>query len=281
MMNKREKENVQKQLASYVAKAGSQAKASHQLGVGTATVNALLKGNWENISDEMWRRVDAKTALNREWQVVATGAFEEISGVLERCQADSSVTWVVGEAGSGKTTTAKHYTKKSPNTFYILCSEDMHKRDFLSAISRAVGYTLPRQNLRESLLDCVERLISLERPLLIFDEADKLSEGVFHYFIQLYNLLEERCGITFLSTSYIEKRMERGLLYNKKGYAEMNSRIGRRFYKLDPTTGVDVYGICQANGVSDQRAIDRIVQDSEQYAFDLRRVKKLVQTNRS
>lgn len=279
-MKEREKVTIQRQLEQYVAKVGSQAKASKQLGISGATVNAILNGKWESISEEMLRKVEAKTSTTRAWQIVETKAFQEITEVLERCQLDSSVTWVVGEAGCGKTTTARHYSGNNSNAIYVLCSEDMHRRDFLHTIGKALGFNLPKQNLRESLLDCVDKLLGLDRPLLIFDEADKLSDSVFHYFIQLYNLLEDRCGMTFLSTGYIEKRMQRGLALERRGYAEMHSRLGRRFYALDPTNSVDVYGICHANGVVDQNTIDSIIKDSEQYSFDLRRVKKLVQTNR-
>lgn len=279
-MEEKDKRRIQQQLATYVKTSGSQAKASKRLGIGGATVSAILKGNWEQVSDDMLRRVDAKTARSREWQIVATSAYTEISNVLERCHHESSVTWVVGEAGSGKTTTARHYASITDHAYYVLCSEDMHRRDFLNTISRSLGFSLPKQNLRESLMDVVDKLLSMDRPLLIFDEADKLSDSVFHYFIQLYNLLEDRCGMTFLSTSYIEKRMQRGLTLEKRGYAEMNSRLGRRFYVIDPTTGVDVFGICKANGVEDKRAIDEIVRDADQYQYDLRRVKKLVQARR-
>lgn len=279
-MNEQEKRSIQRQLEAYVQKVGSQAKASKSLGISGATVNAIINGKWESLSEDMLRKVGAKTSLNKAWQIVETNAYKEIRDVLERCQLQSSVTWVVGEAGCGKTTTAKNYSQTSTNAYYILCSEDMHRRDFLNTISRTLGFSLPKQNLRESLLDCVDKLLGMDSPILIFDEADKLSDGVFHYFIQLYNLLEDHCGITFLSTSYIERRMERGLALNRRGFAEMNSRLGRKFYKLDPTTGVDVYGICQANGVVVHAEIDRIIQDAEGYDFDLRRVKKLVQIAR-
>ena len=69
----------------------------------------------------------------------------------------------------------------------------------------------------------------LDRPLLVFDEGDKLMDTVFYYFISIYNALEGRCGIIFLSTEYIKRRMSIGLEYDKKGYDEMFSRIGRRF----------------------------------------------------
>lgn len=76
----------------------------------------------------------------------------------------------------------------------------------------------------------------MDAPLLVFDEADKLTEPVFHYFISLYNKLEEKCGVVFLSTDYIVKRISNGLKYQKPGYKEFFSRIGRKFSRWNRQT---------------------------------------------
>ena len=45
-----------------------------------------------------------------------------------------------------------------------------------------------------------------------------------HYFISLYNKLEEKCGVVFLSTDYIVKRISNGLKYQKPGYKASKCR---------------------------------------------------------
>ena len=112
--------------------------------------------------------------------------------------------------------------------------------------------------------------------LLVFDEADKLTEPVFHYFISLYNKLEEKCGVVFLSTDYIAKRISNGLRYQKPGYKEFYSRIGRKFYELEPTDVNDVFAICSANGVTDRKDIDKVIKEASTCDFDLRRVRKSI-----
>ena len=109
-----------------------------------------------------------------------------------------------------------------------------------------------------------------------FGMMDKMPERVFHYFIDLYNRLEDKCGIVFFSTGYIKRRMAMGLRYNKCGYNEIHSRIGRKFFELERTAAHDVYAVCVANGVTDKGRISEVVKDSEEYEFDLRRVKKSI-----
>ena len=186
------------------------------------------------------------------------------------------MTWVVGEAGCGKTTAARLYTEENRDVFYILCSEDMKKGDFVREIAQKAGIRTEGHNIREVWNLILDDIIQMERPLLIFDEADKLTEPVFHYFISMYNKLEDKCGIVFMSTDYIKRRIERGLRYRKPGYKEFYSRIGRKYFELEETTANDVYSICVANGVQDKKKIEEIIRDTEGCDFDLRRVKKAV-----
>ena len=81
-------------------------------------------------------------------------------------------------------------------------------------------------------------------------------------------------GIVFLSTSYIRHRIERGVSGNRKGYNEIYSRIGRKFYELEPTDGTDVASICRANGLDNVRQISNVIKATEKSDFDLRCVKK-------
>lgn len=275
----KEKDHIRENLRAYTARYASQNKASGSLkSVSVAVISKVLNGKYDNISDEMWRNIASQVARVKEagWQIVETPAYQEIQYALDDAQRWRNVTWVVGEAGCGKTTTAHLYTDKNRDVFYILCSEDMKKGDFVREIAQKAGIRTEGHNIREVWNLILDDIIQMERPLLIFDEADKLTEPVFHYFISMYNKLEDKCGIVFMSTDYIKRRIERGLRYRKPGYKEFYSRIGRKYFELEETTANDVYSICVANGVQDKKKIEEIIRDTEGCDFDLRRVKKAV-----
>ncbi len=276
-----EKNEVRESLAAYVARYPSQNKAAESLrGTSPGTVSAILNGKWKNVSDEMFRSIADQTGAGRNadrgWVTVETRPFKEITYAMEDAQAYTNVTWVVGDAGCGKTTTARTYASEHREVFYVLCSEDMRRGDFVREIARMTGVKADGCTLRETWGLVMGELIQMDSPLLVFDEADKLTEPVFHYFISLYNKLEDRCGVIFLSTDYIKKRVQNGLRYCKPGYKEFYSRMGRKFYELADTTAQDVYGVCVRNGVTEKRDIDEIIRDAETCGFDLRRVKKAV-----
>ena len=90
---------------------------------------------------------------------------------------------MTGEAGCGKSTTARVYLQEHKEVFYILCSEDMKKGDFVREIARTVGIRTEGYNIREVWGLILDDIIQMDAPLLVFDEADKLTEPVFHYFI--------------------------------------------------------------------------------------------------
>lgn len=278
-MEQKQKQQIKEALAAYMAKYPSRNKAAQSLkGVSAPTISSIMNDNWVNISDDMWRNIAAQvcTGVSGEWQIVATSAHQEMNYVLDDAQRWRNVTWVVGDAGCGKTTAARQYEAEHGEVFYILCSEDMRRGDFIRDIARRIGIRTDGYTLRDNLDAIIAALVQMQHPLLIFDEADKLSERVFHYFIDLYNRLEERCGIVFFSTAYIKRRIKMGLRYDKKGYNEIDSRIGRKFFELEPTGPSDVYAVCAANGVNDKAVISGIIREVEECDFDLRRVKKAI-----
>ena len=243
----------------------------------SATVSQLCNGKYELISDEMFVRIASQIGFAFDsWNLHEGKTFKEITFTLSDAQAYKNVTWIVGDAGCGKTTAAIEYRRTHRNVFYILCSEDMRRSDFVREIAKQVGAPTDTTNLRDMLENAISMISFLGNPLLVFDEGDKLTDSVFNYFISIYNRLEGHSGIVFLSTDYIKRRMEAGLRYNKKGYKEINSRIGRRFFDVSPTEQNDIYAICQANNLTDPADIEEVLKDARRSDNDLRRVKRCI-----
>ena len=272
------KEQVRSALIAYRSNYPTLNRAAESLqGVSSATVSQLCNGKYELISDEMFVRIATQIGFAFDsWNLHEGKTFKEITFTLSDAQAYKNVTWIVGDAGCGKTTAAIEYRRTHRNVFYILCSEDMRRSDFVREIAKQVGAPTDTTNLRDMLENAISMISFLGNPLLVFDEGDKLTDSVFNYFISIYNRLEGHSGIVFLSTDYIKRRMEAGLRYNKKGYKEINSRIGRRFFDVSPTEENDIYAICQANNLTDRADIEEVIKDAKRSDNDLRRVKRCI-----
>lgn len=274
-MEFREKELIKEALERYVAIKGSQNKAGNALnGISPATVSQILNGKWELISDELWRSLAAQLNLkNKTWNIVETKNFKELMEIFTDAQDNSLVMAVTGEAGCGKTVAAREYQAENDNVFVLCCNEYWNRKLFMQELLREMGKNPAGDTVGEMMNDIVTTLKRMECPLIIMDEADKLSDQVFYFFITLYNKLEDHCGIIMMATDFLEKKVNRGLRLNKKGYKEIYSRIGRRFIALEPISVQDITEVCIANGLTAKEDIKEVVKGSEN---DLRRVRRKV-----
>ena len=276
-MTDNEKKQISEQLRAYCDQKGSQNKAAASLnGVSSATVSKILSGQWETIADDMWRSIAGQIGAGKTtegWQLVPTRAYKTMTFTLESAQHDALVMGVIGEAGSGKTEAIKTYTAGGRNVYHLVCSEYWNRRTFMAKVLQTMGVTYSGSTVADMMDTIVDTLKRKESPLIVLDEADKLSDQVLYFFISLYNQLEGHCGIIMTATRYLKVRIEKGLRLNRKGYAEIYSRIGRKFVELPLLNSEDVAAVCVANGITEAKTINGIVDEAD---GDLRRVKRSV-----
>ena len=281
IISNEKKDEIRRMLEKYCDRYGSRNSAAQSLkNVSASTISSILNGKYENISDAMWKSIRSQVndpTASGEWQIVDTPTFKDVRFVLEQAQADQSMIWLTVKAGSGKTATAEFYRAQNRNVIYLLCDEDMRKSSFAIELARAAGMRINTQRTaREKIMQVIDFIAEMDNPLIIFDEGDKLSDNLLCYFITIYNHLEGHAGIVFLSTDYMQRRMEKGIRHDWKGYDELESRIGRKFYEAEQPTANDVVAICMANGITDEKAIAAIVKDAAGCDYDLRRVKRKI-----
>jgi DNA transposition AAA+ family ATPase len=275
MITQNEKQEIKNALQLYCEQKGGQNKAANTLkDVSAGTVTQILKENWELISEKMWRSIAAQIGIkSKTWNIVETKNYKNLTAMFADAQENALVMAITGEAGTGKTLTATAYSDNNRNVFLISCNEFWNRKLFLQELLRAMGKNPAGDTVGEMVVSIVQSLKSTENPLIVMDEADKISDQVLYFFITLYNQLEDYCGIILMATDYLEKKIKRGLRFNRKGYKEIYSRLGRKFIALRGVDMQDVTDVCIANGVNEKDDVKKIVSDCEN---DLRRVKRKV-----
>ena len=274
-MNTNEKQQIASELKSFCERKGSQSKGANSLkGVSDALVTQILKGNWDKIADSKWRSIKAQLGMNgSDWQFVQTANYQTLTCLFEDAQKNSQVYAITAPAGSGKSKTMQLYERENTNTFMVQCNEFWNKKAFMNEVLTSMGRDGSGLTVNEMVSEAVRVLKSLEQPILLLDEFDKVNDQVLYFFITLYNLLEEHCAIVMCATDHLEKRIKRGLKLNKKGYKEIYSRIGRKFIELSEINQADCIQICTANGIIDKSDIKAVWLDCQ---GDLRRVKRKI-----
>ena len=276
-MDTSKKSEIRNRLAKYCQRYPSNNMAAASLkNISTATISNILNEKWNNISEDMWKRLESQLVKNEGWQIFSTRAYQDMTLYMGYCQQHSSVMWIAAPAGIGKSTASSSYAALHRNVFRLTCAPDMTRSDFVHELAAQVGVRTNGMSIRSAFGEVLRHIVTLDNPLLVFDEADKLADSVMFYFISIYNALEDRCGIVFLSTAAIKKRITNGVLRDKKGYDEIESRICRRYVDLTPVSAGEIEQICLANGLQDPAAIGRVKADVRAYGNDLRRVKQSV-----
>ncbi len=273
--NQNQKEKLAEMLKHYSEKYGSLSKAANSLkGVSAAIISQILNGNWEQISDEMWTKIGVQIGYtSKELVIVQTNNYKALTKLLKDAALNSTVYAVIDNAGSSKTITTKHFAETNKQAYRIECRAYWNRKMFLSELLRVVGRDASGLNVNEMVELIVKTIKVQDSPVIILDEFDKLNDEVLYFFITLYNELQDECGIVACATDHLEKRIQRGLRLNKKGYKEIFSRFGRKFITLPGVNSTDIHQICLANGITSQGDIKEVLQDCE---FDLRRVKRKI-----
>lgn len=274
-MEQKEKELIAARLREYCATQGGQNKAANTLkGVSAATISKILNGDWDTIAEGMWHNISKQIGSSAEgWSLVSTSVYDELTELLECAQTDSQVMAIVGSAGCGKSATIRQYASTHDEVTAIVCSEYQNRTSWLSAVMEAMGLDPRGLSVAEKIGQIVRRLKRADKPLLILDEADKMSDQVLYFFVTLYNELEGHCGVVLCATQYLDKRLVRGLRSGRKGYEEVYSRIGRQCIQLSVLSPEDISLVCVANGITGERKVRKIADEAE---CDLRRVRRAV-----
>lgn len=271
-MNTTTKQELQERLRQLCDKE-SQNKVAKRADVSSATISQVLNGKWELIAAEMWRKIQKNLRIDLGWQTAQTRNLKNITQLLSSAQALSISIGISHDAGAGKSHAFKEYERNYRNVIYIECKNYWHKKNYAQALLRAAGISDGG-----TTVELIERFIAhiktLDRPLVIFDQFDKLKDPQLDLFMDFYNECEGHAGFVLSGVPALSKRVRKGVQHDKIGYRELWSRIGRKFIRLDGISMKDVTAVCTANGLMDKDHIRYIYNTCE---GDYRRVKREVE----
>ena len=258
----------------------SDTRMAISLGISPSQYSRVLKGDFDGVlSDANWvsiaRKLEVQFTSAPAWQTAKTPVYSYITGQLQLCQENSMGGIFCDKADVGKTHAARCYVREHKNSVYIDCSQVKTKRMLLIQIAKEFGVTASGV-YREIYQDLVYYLRSVEKPLVILDEAGDLSYEAFLELKALWNATEGWCGWYMMGADGLRKKFEANRNRYKIGYAEMFSRYGSRYQKVTPEgkeatrdfSVLQAVLIAKANGANDE-LLSLIPKSSE---ISLRRI---------
>lgn len=300
--------SIIKHIELWKSKLGSYNKVAEKCGISNTALSQLLSGKYGAKETALLQTIAC--ALNykeTDWQLVRTiGNYTTIMQAFQDAKEESMWFAIANKAGSGKTGTLEDiFNQDKTGTVTFIQAEEWSGRQFLmKIISKTMGETALKGKYKtlSELMDIVCNYfneMSLEHPVLLIDEADKLKPGAFRTLIPIYNRTEDRLGVIISGTENLEKELKAGVRVSKKGFDEVESRIGRKYITLNGATEKEVYQICEANGVTNESSKNNIWTEIEkvkkvvtvrtlngekeipiEFAEDFRRLKRLIKRER-
>lgn len=152
------------------------------------------------------------------------------------------------EAGCGKTETAQAYTRKTPNVFYVELRKSAGvTNNMLKMVLEAMGVKDPKGGTFDMSSQVCEILRKSSRPLIIFDEAQHLTEASLEEIRSWPDTLDVGraaiTGIAFFGNIGILQKLAR--------YAQLSSRIRLRHEQRTPMPA-DIEALADAWGIADE-----------------------------
>ncbi len=250
-MTTEEKIAISKALLEYKNNTGEGIKtiAAKIKNISYGTIGYILNPERHNhVSAKNFRMV-ANWLKMDGWITVDTNNHATILELLWEAQEFSQFFCITGKSGYGKTTALDEYRFKNPNTYYVLADILMvGNSSFLMAIQRSMGLFKGR-SASEMLNAIIDHLERLENPLLIIDDAGKLSDCNLRVIQLLYDRMPKRCGIAMVGTPYLKQNIEKGMKAGKMGFDELYRRV-EHWQELYEPTPEEKLAVCEVNGVS-------------------------------
>ena len=241
----------------------SQSKMATALGVAPAQLSRVLNGEHERVLSDanfisLARKLGIELRERMEWNTAHTPVFDFIYNQLTACQQQSLSALLCDIADIGKTYTARIYAKANKNAVYIDCSQVKSKQRLVRKIAQEFGVSHTGKYI-EVYEDLIFYLQTIDKPLVILDEAGDLEYAAFLELKALWNATEYTCGWYMMGADGLKAKINRNLGIKKVGYAELFRRFGSRFQKVSPDGKEEferfrksqVAAVAKANGIND------------------------------
>lgn len=220
-------------------KFASDSKHAISLGINQAQYSRIIKNDTDGVlSDANWlsiaRKLEVQLGSSPKWLTAVTPVFSYITEQLQYCQEMSTGGIFCDHSDIGKTYSARCYVREHRNAVYVDCSQVKTKRMLIMQIAKEFGISASGA-YREMYQDLIYYLRSVEKPLVILDEAGDLTYEAFLELKALYNATDQFCGWYMMGADGLRKKFERNRERFKVGYPEIFSRYGSRYQKVIPS----------------------------------------------
>lgn len=221
-------------------------------GVSDGTLSFIENGQWEKVSDEMAQKIKSFIDRKTGGDIYQSTDFVSIFKVCDAARKFHLMIGVLADTGVGKTTAVRTYARQK-NVFYVSFCKSVKANQFFADLLRELGVSFEGP-LNAKINRVAEELNKKDHPLLIIDEAGKITHPIMLYLQELRDKTSSNCGIILAGMPYFKANLQKFADRQKEGYAEFLRRINL-WHKCLGLKPDEVTEICRINGVTDKDKI--------------------------
>lgn len=227
-------------------------KLAETIGVSNGTISNVLNEQWERLNKAMLLKLRS-FFKSKEWQLIETTNFINIQSQCDKARRLRMLVGIIGYSGAGKTTALRNYYQTHPNTYLVTCARTMRTKQFLAEILRALGSSFLASDY-EMVKEIINKLNTRQSPLLIIDEASKLSPNALMYLQDIWDGVEDNASIVIAGVEYLLTNLKKASDKNKIGMPEFYGRVSSWMQLVAPTR-IEIKSIAKNNGITSDKAI--------------------------
>lgn len=256
MTNLPQKTEIQKALLDYCKVKGvSMNNLATQIGVSSATLSKIKNNNWDSIDEPLWLKVWDRVRPLGVAQMFSTTDFETVCKACNQAKQNHFMVGLLADTGMGKTTSLKAYSR-AENVYYIYYDSNMRPKHFFAQLGKLLGYDF-EGNMYEMVNKACEALNTQKNPVILIDEASKLTDPMLYALHVLRDKTMHNCGIVLAGMPYFKSNLIKKANKQKVGISEFLNRI-MIWNELKGLQGKEIEFICSENGITDKHTVARL-----------------------
>lgn len=258
-----DKNALRQYIDNLISRGSSAAELSRRCGVTDAAMSQFRKAKYAANDDQLAEKI--ATGLyyfeNSRNVVDTVTSYRQVKTAFVTARNKRKWFCISSRSGSGKTQSLidLYNVYGDGSVIYLKCRKwSSHK--FLMRLATAMGEKVNRYMDNDDLLDiCAAHMNRMadRKPILLIDDAGKLTHSAMNCLIPLYDDTLGRMGCLVAGTETLERNIKR-YVGRIEGYDEIDGRFGRNYISLLGATKKDVINICLANGVQDKEEAEII-----------------------
>lgn len=257
------KEALKQYIESLINRGSTARELARRCGISDAAMSQFRAGTYAGKDDALAESIASGLYFyeNRRAVVDTVTSYRQVKTAFVAARVKHKWICISSRSGSGKSQSLidLYNTSADGAVVYVKCRK-WSSRKFLCKLAQAMGEKINRYMDNDSILDVVVAHMNRmagKQPVLLIDDAGKLTHSAMCTLIPLYDDTLGRMGCVVAGTETLERNIKRWV-GRIEGYDEIDGRFARNYISLLGATKKDVIAICMANGITSKEDAELI-----------------------